>query len=393
MQSMAPRAQGLLNNPTQQYQGQLVAPFSAESETGLQGLSQYAGQGMPGMRQGYNVLGRAMQGFDPGMMAMLRSAYGGGNPMSGNINAGQTTAGMDLIGRGGATNPGIGDIQGGRTQANDLRGIVSGVNPYLDPTFDRAANRMQNRVAAVMSQAGMSGSGAQQDLLQQGLGDLATQIYGGAYEADQSRRMGAASQLAGLEQSDLGRGLQAAGMRADIFGQDRNAAMQAGQTMAGLQQADLGRGLQAAGMRADLYGQDIARQLQAAGMLSDASRARNAQSMQAVGMLPGMYQAGQMPYQDMLRVGSARDTQAQNLINAERQQFEQGQLLPWQDLARYQAIINPMGQQFQTGSNQGTSTTTERQSPLQQILGAGMMASTLFGNPFGMQAGSAMMAR
>jgi hypothetical protein len=314
---------------------------------------------------------------------------------------------------------------------------------------------MQNRVAAVMSQAGMSGSGAQQDLLQQGLGDLANQIYGGAYEADQSRRMGAASQLAGLEQSDLGRGLQAAGMRADIFGQDRNAAMQAGQTMAGLQQADFGRGLQAAGMgadlasanaarmmqaqgmnadiaganaarsmqaqgmgadlananaarlmqaqgmsadiaganaarsmqaqgmNADLYSQDIARQLQAAGMLSDASRARNAQGMQAVGMLPGMYQAGQMPFQDMLRVGGARDTQAQNMLNAERQQFEQGQLLPWQDLARYQAIINPMGQQFQTGSSQSTGTTTERQSPLQQILGAGMMASTLFGNPFG----------
>ena len=302
MQSMAPRAQALLDRPTQQYQGELVAPFSAESETGLQGLAQYAGQGMPGMQQGYGVLGRAMQGIDPGMMAMLRGAYGGG------------------------------------TQANELRGIASGVNPYLDPTFDRAANRLQNRVASVMSQAGMSGSGAQQDLLQQGLGDLATQIYGGAYEADQARRMGAASQLAGLEQADLSRGLQAGGM------------------------------------------------------LSDASRARNAQGLQAVGMLPDMYQAGQMPYQDMLKVGSARDAQAQALLNAQRQQFEQGQLLPWQDLARYQAMINPLGQQFVTNNSQGTSTTTQRDSPLQQVLGAAMMASTLFGNPFGMAAGSTMMA-
>lgn len=353
MQDIAPRAQALLANPTQQYQGPLVAPFSSESESGLRGLMQYAGQGVPGLEQGYGAAERAMSGFDPGRAAMMNVAYGGGNPMAGNIQAPMVNA----------------QFTPGQTQATELRGIAQGVNPYLDPTFERAAEQVRNQVAATMSRAGMSGSGAQQDLLQRGLGDIATQIYGGAYEADQARRMAAAGQLAGLEQSDLARGLQAQGMGADV------------------QQANAARIMQQQGMLADIFGQDLSRQLQAGGALSDAERASAGMGLQGAGALEQLYGLGRQPFQDQLRVGAARDEMSQRLIDAERQRFEQGQMLPWQDLARYQALINPLGQTFGTGSMTGTTTQTQSQSPLQSILGAAMMASSLFGNPFGASMG------
>ncbi len=582
MQDMAPRAQALLNTPTQQYQGPLVAPFGAETESGLRGLMGYAQQGVPGLDLGYRAVQQAMTGRDPGAMAMLRAAYGPGNPLAGQIAGGQTTAGLDLINRAAQANPiaitpaetnmrfGVGAVptdiaardvapnvtaqdvlanfapgqttagldlinRGG--QANQYTGRIgvapvtanftpgqttAGMdvlsmfanqdveNPYLDRTFDRASNRVRNQIIATMAQAGMPGSGAHQDLLQQGLGDLATQIYGGAYEATQGRRMGAAqalgqfqqadlaralqaqgmsadvaqanaaralqaqginadlaaadraaavqagSQLAGLQQTDLARSLQAQGMgadvaqanaaralqaqginadiaqanaarnlqaqgmnadiaqanmarelqaqgmsaeqaqanaarmmqaqlaNADIAAADRTAALQAGGQLAGLQQADLARGLQAQGMNADIFQQDAARQLQAGGLLSDASRSNRALGLQGAGMLGQLYNVGRQPFADQLAVGGTRDEQAQRMIDAERQRFEQGQLLPWQDLARYQALVNPLGQTFATGSTQGTSTQSTRTSdPLGTILGGAMMASTLFGNPLG----------
>ena len=301
MQGMAPRAEALLNRGTQIYQGPLVAGFSPESEAGLQGLTGYAAGGMPGLNMGYGALANAMGGRDPGRLSMLRGAYGPG------------------------------------TQATELRGLLdTGPNPYLDAQFGRAADQVRNQVAAAMSRAGMSGTGAQQDLLQRGLGDLATSIYGGAYESDAARRASAASQLAGLEQADL------------------------------------------------------ARSLQAGGMLSDAARAQGALGLQAAGMIPGMYAAGRIPYEDMLRVGQARDFMGQAQIDAERQRFEQGQMMPWQDLARYQALINPLGQTFGRADTRSDQTQTESGSALQSILGAAMMASTLFGNPFGAAMGGAM---
>jgi hypothetical protein len=59
-------------------------------------------------------------------------------------------------------------------------------NPYLDATFNRAADQVQNRI-----QSGFAGSGrnieAGRPLAAQEMNDLATGIYGGAYENERNR--------------------------------------------------------------------------------------------------------------------------------------------------------------------------------------------------------------
>lgn len=59
-------------------------------------------------------------------------------------------------------------------------------NPYLDQTFNRAADQVQNRL-----QSGFAGSGrnieAARPAASQEMNDLATGIYGGAYEAERNR--------------------------------------------------------------------------------------------------------------------------------------------------------------------------------------------------------------
>ena len=98
-------------------------------------------------------------------------------------------------------NYGIGMVQnravnGSNTINNaesNLNQIINGnnYNPYLDQMYGRAANQVANSVNSNFSSAGRYGSGAQNDVLGKNLGDLATNIYGGAYAQDQANRLNA----------------------------------------------------------------------------------------------------------------------------------------------------------------------------------------------------------
>lgn len=90
---------------------------------------------------------------------------------------------------------------------NQLNQMISGgaTNPYLDATYAKAADQVTNSVNSNFSQAGRYGSGAQTDVLSRNLGDLATNIYGGAYENDRGRQMqaiGMAPQFGDLAYKD-----------------------------------------------------------------------------------------------------------------------------------------------------------------------------------------------
>jgi len=78
-------------------------------------------------------------------------------------------------------------------------------NPYLDQAFDMGAEKVQNAVNSQFSLGGRYGSGAHQDVTTQGLNELATQIYGGAYENERGRQMQAAGLIQGGWESDLAR--------------------------------------------------------------------------------------------------------------------------------------------------------------------------------------------
>jgi hypothetical protein len=100
-------------------------------------------------------------------------------------------------------NVGIGLIQqralgGNPTFQNaekNLNQVISGQeNPYLDSAYNQAASKVSDSVNSNFSSAGRYGSGAHTDVLSENLGDLATNIYGGAYDADQGRRLQAIGQ-------------------------------------------------------------------------------------------------------------------------------------------------------------------------------------------------------
>jgi len=157
----------------------------------------------------------------------------GGNPfLAGNTNfltglqssGGLTPEQSGLAGQltsGGFVNPAFAE-----TQRVAMGGDV-GHNPYLDAEFNRAGNvvgeNFQNNVLAGMDSnfaaSGLLGSkayatarGSAEDAYGRQLNDLAQQIYGGAYEGDQSRRMGALGQLGQLGQQDVANRVTGAGI-------------------------------------------------------------------------------------------------------------------------------------------------------------------------------------
>jgi len=75
----------------------------------------------------------------------------------------------------------------GQLANQTLTGGFLGSNPWLDQTFNRAALATQNQLASQFARSGRN-IDASQDLRSGQLNDLATQIYGGNYEAERNRQ-------------------------------------------------------------------------------------------------------------------------------------------------------------------------------------------------------------
>lgn len=113
-----------------------------------------------------------------------------------------------------------------------LQGGFLGSNPYLDQTFNRAALQTQNQLASQFAGAGRNVD-ASMGLRSQQLGDLATQIYGGAYNTDrqlQQQALGSAIPLANQDYVDLaqlrGAGQDVEGLAQEYAGQPASALNQ-----------------------------------------------------------------------------------------------------------------------------------------------------------------------
>ncbi len=64
-------------------------------------------------------------------------------------------------------------------------------NPYLDATYKHAADLVGSGVDSRFESAGRYGSGAHQGVLQEGMNNLATSIFGGNYQAERARQAAA----------------------------------------------------------------------------------------------------------------------------------------------------------------------------------------------------------
>ena len=116
------------------------------------------------------------------------------------------------------------DVNLATTRGDFLGG--PGANPYLDPIYQHAAGLIgQNynrvvapQIAGTFGSAGRFGSGAHQaaigaagQQLATQLGDTATQLYGGNYQAERGRMMDASSQSIPLANQDFFSAQQAVG--------------------------------------------------------------------------------------------------------------------------------------------------------------------------------------
>jgi hypothetical protein len=108
-------------------------------------------------------------------------------------------------------------LQGSQTMNNaegQLNDVIAGgnTNPYLDAMYNQAAGKVAGSVNSNFAQGGRYGSGAHTGALTEGLGNMATDLYGGAYEADRGRQMqaiGMASDFANQDYQDAGQMMNA----------------------------------------------------------------------------------------------------------------------------------------------------------------------------------------
>lgn len=82
-----------------------------------------------------------------------------------------------------------------------LSGGFLGSNPYLDQTFNRAALQTQNQLSSEFAGHGRNVD-ASEGLRSQQLNDLATGIYGGAYDSERNRQQQTLGMAPQLEQSN-----------------------------------------------------------------------------------------------------------------------------------------------------------------------------------------------
>lgn len=125
-------------------------------------------------------------------------------------------------------------LSGSQTVSNaegQLNDMISGgsTNPYLDAMYDRAAGKVAGSVNSNFSNAGRYGSGAHTGALTEGLGNMATDLYGGAYEADRGRQMqaiGMAPEFGNLAYQDASQMLNAGQIMQDQEQQNKDFAYQ-----------------------------------------------------------------------------------------------------------------------------------------------------------------------
>lgn len=84
-----------------------------------------------------------------------------------------------------------------------LSGNFLGSNPYLDATFNKAAMATQGQLASQFAGAGRNVDQSEGNRAQQ-LNDLATSIYGGAYDAERNRQQQTLAMSPALGQAQYG---------------------------------------------------------------------------------------------------------------------------------------------------------------------------------------------
>ena len=83
-----------------------------------------------------------------------------------------------------------------------LNGDFLNSNPYLDATYDQAAGQVRRSIDSQFAGGGRYSGGAHQEILGENLGDMATNLYGGNYQAERGRQMSMIPQANSIANND-----------------------------------------------------------------------------------------------------------------------------------------------------------------------------------------------
>jgi len=169
----------VLNRPKEYFPGSTVVPFSNQTEGALNWTEQRAMAGSPLLRNA--------QGLNN---AMLGGQFLPGMPQNGAMTATGAAGGQGALA-----------AQAMGPPSPEGFGATSG-NPWLDATVQRAQDSVRGGLDSQFATSGRYGSGAHQGALANTYGNIATDIYGGAYESERGRQMQAMGMAPGLAMAD-----------------------------------------------------------------------------------------------------------------------------------------------------------------------------------------------
>lgn len=313
------QAKGLYNQGSSYAPFNTVAPFSPATLQGLQMTQDRAQNGSPVMNAANNSLTNLLQAQTSPGSDYLSSMLG--NYQQPGQNA--ATGNAQTLANGGG--PGSSTMAQWADSSN--------INPYLNAQFQAASKPVIDSVNAQFSQAGRTGSVANQDALATRLGDLSSNIFANGYDNAANRSLNAA-------------------------GQQQNNALQGANLLGSLSQNDTSNRLQSNTLQANI-----------ANLLNSNQIARGNQQIAGATVAPSLANQDWTNIQNQLQAGNAYDTQAQNYINDALSRWNYSQDQPWTLLQRYAG-----GTAGLPGLGQTTSGTTTQptQSALPAALGAGV---------------------
>lgn len=295
------QGKALYNQGSQYAPFSTVAPFSDQTLQGLNMTQNIAQQGSPNVDAASGAVTNLLQARTAPGASTLNSLTGGYN------DPGQSTMSQ-------WANP-------------------DNINPYLTGVYNAASRPVIDSVNSQFSNAGRTGSTANQNALTDRLGAMSANIFGNGYDAAANRSLSAAQQQSGAAQ----------------------------------QQAQV-RG-------------------NAANLLDSYDTSQGSQRIAAATLAPSLDASRYAPAQNLLSAGGAYDQKAQQYIQDAQNRWNYGQDQPWTLLSRYAGNINGLGNY--------PSTTGTQQAPSQSTLpmigaagvnllsSAGKNGSSLFSNLLG----------
>lgn len=324
-------------------------PFSDQSIAGLNGMQSTAennmgGNGLSGFYNSIMQNGGFTGDQQTANNTFTSFANGSGSaPFSALANdarANPTFSGF-MSAAGSAGNPSYSESN----LSNWANGSMMGQqNPYFEQALGYAMQDQQDSVDLMASGAGRYGSGQHTSVLADSMGQLS------------------------------------ANARTQQFENDRNAQFQANNQMDTFRNANFSNALNALGGASNAYqtgiGQALGAQQAGTGLtMTGASNLFNS-GQQGFSNAANAYQGAMLPYQTMMGVGGNYENLAANIRQDELNQFNLSQSLPWDNLARANAIYSGAG--ALGGTSTGTAT-TPGQNPFATALGYGATGVGILG--------------